>query len=490
MTIRGKGPLHQLLLCSRRKAFVPERTGSRTGSGRTQDLLFWYLAADALVIAVNDGWSGRPAPLEHQLFLLPISAAFLVVLFRLLGSRKGSDSLKGPRGIPLTGAICSCVILELGSISGFFYEQRHFARFGYLIRPATGWFCAGLVVVTVCLAVRRRTAWTSLIAIAGTYAAGMLLAIRSFPLSYLRSDMLPVILWADQRLVSGLNPYGTMHVESRVYDFPYLPGMLVGFLPAVVLHVDVRYVTLLCVVLIALLLYGVSDARRRPEAASLIAFFVLSPFLQYRHDLYLEPHWLALVGAVVLLKRGRPIWAAGAFGLSMGIYQLSWVLFPFLLLYAWRRRGWVEVAKTAAMGVAGMLLLVGPFLRSATERIANNTVGQWSRLPHALADPMNASYWVTYLVRPDQLKWVQLGVLTALFSYCVAKKRCGDLQDTLRWMCVALAVFIALNVLVDGYFYLTLLLVLLMYTLAATGIWAEPALGRGWGTVDDRGQLS
>ena len=131
--------------------------------------------------------------------------------------------------------------------------------------------------------------------------------------------------------------------------------------------------------------------------------------------------------------------------------------------------------RSAVLSLLAMAVIVGPFLRSALHRIASNTVGQWSRLPHALAEPINLSYWATYLVRPDQLKWVQLGVLSALFVFCIAGGRCRTLEDTLRWMGAALAIFIALNVLVDGYFYLTLLLLLLMYTLSAEGLWPRPS---------------
>jgi hypothetical protein len=111
---------------------------------------------------------------------------------------------------------------------------------------------------------------------------------------------------------------------------------------------------------------------------------------------------------------------------------------------------------------------------SARERIESNTVGQWSRLPHALADPINVSYWLTYLVRPDQLKWLQAAVLVGLFVSCWITGRCSTLADTLRWMCVALALFIPMNVLVDGYFYLTLLLMLLLFVCFANG-WCREA---------------
>ena len=86
---------------------------------------------------------------------------------------------------------------------------------------------------------------------------------------------------------------------------------------------------------------------------------------------------------------------------------------------------------------------------------------------------------MTFVVRPDHLKWVQLAVLTALFGFCVVRGRCHSLVDTLRWMSAALAIFIALNVLVDGYFYLTLLLLLLLYTFLVMGIWPDPVETEG-----------
>ena len=434
-----------------------------------------YLALVLIVTAVNDGWSGKPSAFLHQVLLLPFTVGFAIVLWKLVRCVPAEGSvptIAWEQMFVRTGCLL-CVVFESLSIAGIFYENRHFARFGYELRIHVAEEFAGAVVLAVVLAVRRRTGRYLLAAALVAYAAGLLLAIRSFPLNYLRSDMLPVIVWADRRLLLHLNPYTTMHVGARLYDFPYLPGMLVAFLPAVALHADVRFITLACILAMGVLLYGAAQRQRRMQAAILIAVLFLSPFLQYRHDLYLEPHWLALVCAIVLLQRRHFALGAAAFGGSMALYQLSWVLFPFLILFAFRRGGWREAAKTTVIGLAAMLAVLGPFLRSATQRIASNTVGQWSRLPHALADPINLSYWVTYLIRPDQLKWVQLSVLSVLFGFCVFRRRCQTLTETLRWMSGALALFIMLNVLVDGYFYLTLLVLLLMYTFAVTGIWDQ-----------------
>ncbi len=447
----------------------------------------WFVLADVLVSVVNDGWSGRPSPLLHQLYLIPLLVAFTYVLVKALRQDNSLPFAQSGRSVNFCLGVC--VGFESVALLSFRYEEHHFARFGYSV-PAWAWLLLGVWCCFLCaVCLLRCVPFTWLLAFLGSYAGGLLLALRCFPLNYLRSDMLPVIVWADERLLQHLNPYGTMHVGARVYDFPYLPGMMLAYLPAVAMHFDVRYVSLFCMTAIGVLLYAPSLQARRREAAGLIGVLLLSPFLQYRHELYLEPHWLMLVAAVVLLQQDWFRSAFVCFGFSMALYQLSWVMLPFLVLFAYRSRGWRKAVEATALSLGSMLLVMAPFLRSATSRIAHNTVGQWSRMPHALADPLNVSYWLTFLVRPDQLKWLQLAAMTCIFAYCVLQRRCETLTDTLRWMTVALGLFIAMNVLVDGYFYLTLMLMLLMYTLAALKVWPEPVLLGEKRLPEDNGRM-
>lgn len=437
----------------------------------------YYLLLAVIVSLVNDGWSGRPGPLMHQVMLIPLELLFVVCLFRLLS--KCRPVTVGPAvDLPIKSSLWVCFAFEVSSLLAFLYESRHFERFGYHLSWGAYSCVFAISVLAAATFVRFRSGMWLFVGALGCYVAGEIFSICCFPLNYLRSDMLPVVQWADQRLVHGLNPYTTMHVGNRLYDFPYLPGVLLAYLPGVRLGVDPRWTNVACVVVLALMLYKATLPRKRLITGALVAVFLLSPFLQYRHDLYLAPHWLLLVITVILLQKRSSSWAAVTFGLSMAVYQLSWVLWPFLLLHALRRRGWLGVLRTAVLSLLAMAVVIGPFLHAALKRIASNTVGQWSRLPHALAEPMNLSYWVTYLVRPDQLKWAQLAVLSLLFFYCLIKGRCRTVEDMLRWMGAALAIFIALNVLVDGYFYLTLLLLLLLYTLSGEGVWGNHEVDR------------
>ncbi|AEU34954.1 hypothetical protein AciX8_0604 [Granulicella mallensis MP5ACTX8] len=430
----------------------------------------WFTALLLMINFVGDGWSGRPIGVAHQLFLLPFTAGFLVLLWRFLcGSERETAWWSTVRALRLV------LFFEILAGLLFLYECHHFAPLGYRLHPfaVLAVFIPLLILLTVLMTKPRAQGGLIFGVVLAAYVAGVLLAITSFPLNYLRSDMLPVIQWADTNLLHHLSPYATMYVGDRIYNFPYLPGMLVAFFPFVAAHLDIRFGSIAYVVGSAVLVFWAAKVERRREVAALLGLFLLCPFLQYRHELYLQPHWFTLVAIFVLMQRRHFAWAAFVFGVSMAIYQFSWILFPFFLLNAFRRRGWLESAKLTAVAALGALAVAGPFLESATRRIANNTVGQWGLMPHAEAMPINLSYWVTYLVRPDKLLRLQAVLMIALFLYCVIRKGCETLEDTLRWSILALTVFILFNVLVDGYFYLMLLVPMLLYTCVANGWWRE-----------------
>jgi hypothetical protein len=435
----------------------------------------WFTLLLVLVNLVGDGWTGRPGRLSHQLILLPILFLFLWGTGRLLfaDDAHATTALWSP-----SRAVKTALVFEVVATSLFLYQCRHFANVGYRFYPFAIVAVFGILIVSLGWIAFSRAAtgaWIFGVSLAA-YVGGMLLAIASFPLNYLRSDMLPVILWADTHLLHGISPYVTMYVGGRVYDFPYLPGMLVAYLPFVAAHVDLRFESMLCVALCAVLVFRMARPERRREVAAVLALFLLCPFLQYRQELYIQPHWLMLVLGFALMQRRHFAWSAFVFGIGMAIYQFSWILFPFFVLNALRRRGWMEAAKLSLLGAIGALVVAGPFLKSATKQIASNTVGQWQNAAHAGADPINLSYWVTYLIHPDKLLKLQAVLMIAIFIYCFLRNRCVDLVDTLRWMIFALTVFILLNVLIDGYFYLMLLVPMLVFTCVVNGWWSEPEM--------------
>lgn len=432
----------------------------------------WFTALLLIINFIGDGWSGRPIGVAHQLLLLPFTVGFLFLLWRFVYA-PGKDTAWWSTEL----ALRLVLFFEVLAALLFLYQCHHFARLGYRLHPfaVLAVFIPLLVFLTVLVAKPDAPGGSIFGVVLAAYVAGVLLAVASFPLNYLRSDMLPVIQWADTNLLHYLNPYATMYVGGRVYNFPYLPGMLVAFFPFVAAHLDLRFGSIIYVMGSAVLVFRAAKVERRREVATLLGLFLLCPFLQYRHELYQQPHWFTLVAIFVLMQSRRFAWAAFVFGVSMAIYQFSWILFPFFLLNAFRRRGWLELAKLTLLAVLGALIVAGPFLESALRCIANNTVEQWELMPHAEAMPINLSYWMTYLIRPNKLLTLQATLMIVIFLYCVIRKGCTTLEDTLRWSIVALTVFILFNVLVDGYFYLMLLVPMLLYTCVANGWWRETA---------------
>jgi hypothetical protein len=429
-----------------------------------------FVAVLLLIAIVQDGLPQVSSPLRMQVVLLPLTGLFLYFSWRFLVGGKS------PQWVSRLGAMDVVFFLvflfELGFAVLFLGETRHYAEFGYRLRGFPALILLAMPVVVVGWVTFRWRGIRSLLlagTFVGTYVAAQLLAILSFPLSYLRSDMMPVIVWADRALLAETNPYQRMHVADRIYDFPYLPGMILAFVPAQALHLDPRWAAMAYVVGAMLLLYWATAPEYRVHVAALIGLFVLCPYLQYRHDLYTQGHFFSLVLIFVLMQRGKFAWAAVAFGASMFISQFSWVIFPFFLMNGLRRGGWREVGRMALISGATGAVLMAPFVVSRAGSIAHNAVGQWGELARPIARPINLAFWASYLVRPVNLKWVQLVILTGIFCFCWAKGKCGDLTDTLRWMLAALTVFILLNVLIDGYFYLMLLVPMLVYTVSANG---------------------
>jgi hypothetical protein len=431
----------------------------------------YFTALLLIVNLVGDGWTNRPSPTVHQFLLLPLTALFCWCLYQLLRP----DPTALPIAWTTRRALLLTLLFEISLVLLYVYECRHFAAFGYRAHPVEATILLGGALILLVLTLRARVAADFVLAATlFASAAGLLLAIVSFPLNYLRSDMLPVIFWADRSLLLRTDPYATLRVAERLYDFPYLPGMMLAFYPFAALGLDLRFGSMVYIIELAALVYWAARPERRLPVAALLGLFLLCPFLQYRHELYLQPHWLSLVLVFVLMQRRHFAWAAIVFGVSMAIYQFSWILFPFFLLNGLRRRGWGEALKLTGLGVLGALVVAGPFLRSASQRIANNTVGQWGSLSsHARADPINLSFWATYVIAPDKLLRLQAVLMIGIFVFCFVRGRCEDFTDTLRWMILALTTFVLFNVLVDGYFFLMLLVPMLVYTCVANGWWAE-----------------
>ena len=163
-------------------------------------------------------------------------------------------------------------------------------------------------------------------------------SIIHFPLTGFRSDMLLVIQQGLDSWSAGKDPYYIGQYPWGLSGMPYFPGILFSHLPAWALGIDMRWNQVFYRVAWMALLYRQVSFRRNRRAIALLALFALSPYINFRHDLYFEAFLLLLA-----------LWAS--FGKTRFIvipllavtWQLGCALCPFLV--------WEEIFHTGEQTV-------------------------------------------------------------------------------------------------------------------------------------------
>ncbi len=413
-----------------------------------------------------DGFRLARSPARQQLLLLPFTLVFCATVAALLFPprlpegrlSRGVHRLAQPRSL----RVLTLVFLLL-SLALFIVNARFYKAFGYHLHL---WATAAVFLATitaVALAPKAKTLATATLA---SFTAISLLSIVSFPLNIQRSDMLPLLLAAGRSLLTTTDPYHLYTFPTETVFLTYLPGTLLAYLPATLLHIDPRLLNLLFVLALALTLLRNIVPIYRDTFAALLSLWLLSPYLLYRHELYTQPHWLATITALLLLARSRLTWAAILFGISISLSQFSWVLFPFFLLFLRERHGTRAALLGCLTAITTAAVITLPFLLWGPHPFVFGVLSHWSNTLVS-ARPVNLSFWTATLVGSHHLQLVQALLLAALFAACVITRSCRTFPGLLRSMSIALTVFILWNILVWGYFFLLLELLLLLYLAAA-----------------------
>lgn len=424
-----------------------------------------------LIALRGDGWGDRVS-FRSQVVLLPFTFCFLlacVILYKpdLLTAHFPMAPLMSR--LPLwRHAFAIACIFQLAGFVLFLIEAKYYRAFGYQLHGllTLGVFGAMSIMLLTSLLQRELKARYLLLAVLGAYTAVYILSIYSFPINVRRSDLLPVIAAGNDSLLAGMNPY-------RVYTFPnetdlltYLPGTWLPFLPFRMLGVDLRFANIIFTMAAVLCIYFAADTRYRREVVGLIALLLMCPYLQYRHEIYIQPHWLSLAVCFVLLQRQRALAAAVAFGWSMATSQFSWILLPLFLLYVFRRSGMASSAVAAIIASFVFAAIVGPFFVWSPHGFVYSVLTHWTELYAVNAGPMNLSYWMTRFLPISFLQPIQAFVVGLILLHCALREDFTSLADCFQWMSISLLSFILLNRLVWEYFYLSLLLVMILSVVA------------------------
>jgi hypothetical protein len=413
-----------------------------------------------LLSVKSDRYFPLPEHLSEPVFqtlLIPYTCFFFAAFIIFINPNISGDFLSfldRISAIRLTTVII--LVFEAMALILLIVQEIRYALFGYhLSIPVTLslFACIGIALIYLLFwdASQDLLLFIALIAYFGTY----LLSIISFPLNSQRSDMLPLILSGCHSFLGGTTPYG-YHTIPHHLVFTYLPGMWMAYLPAAASGTDPRFINLICMV-ISVLILAYSSKGSRSYAMLLIPVFLLTPYLQYRHEIYLDVLFLILSIIFFLYSRNRWIASSAIFGYALATYQFIWVIFPFGVVAAFRKWGIKKAMMGALMAFALALILILPFLLSSPEYFIKGVYSHWLFVD---IPSVNLFYLVSLVVPWNLVIFIQGIVMAVIFAAALQRM---DPADCWGWMATALVLFIALNKVIEVYFYLLVLLLLVMH---------------------------
>lgn len=334
---------------------------------------------------------------------------FMAVLGWAVWRGAVGTGLAGRRPHPVTVGLAVLISLRYQAYDPPYKNAVH----TWLLWAGVGVSAAATLLTVAVLAVRTR--WRPPLAggvLGGTALAYALVVVGS-PRALI--DVWVILQGAAEGVWHGQNPYTMIFngvPPGQVNDcFNYLPVTFLAPAPSRLLLGDVRYAEA------AVMFAGVAALvwRARPAATvrSALPLALLVGLLPGAlHDV--QQAWNEtlliglLIGAALLIDRGRPWWAVACVAVALATKQHVVVLLP--LLACWPAFGWRRVLAAAAGGVALCL----PWYVANPQRFTGCTVSYFLHLP-ARADSLSVWQWLpTGLGTPLLLLAAAIGYALAL----------------------------------------------------------------------------
>jgi len=399
---------------------------------------------------------------SFQILLIPYTLSFLLAAFFLLFPEKTPllfKSLVKKLSILHVAAVIA-ILFETMTLVLLFVQNLRYKEFGYKLDMVLTCFLMSIIFIGLLgIFFWQYSRSMHLFVLASiAYTTIYILSILSFPLDPFRSDMLPLIVAGCKNFLTGINPYTFYHIP-HLLTMTYLPGLWLSFLPSANFGFDPRIINLVSIILSVIILY--SFGRNQEKAAIFLSIFLLNPYLQYRHEIYLGVVFLGLSVAYVLLINNRPILSSVFFGYAMTTYQFVWVIFPFFVAYVYNKYGKKNAFFVIVIVTTIFVAMVGSFFVWSPSDFILGVFQHWASTGDV--PTVNLSYFVSYIIPWDYLLYLQGFVM--LFLFLVTFKRLISLRETLRWMTIGLLVFIILNRIIEVYFFLLVFLLMTMFIL-------------------------
>lgn len=313
--------------------------------------------------------------------------------------------------------------------------------------------------------------------IATIFIAGILLQLLPiifFPITAKVADLLPAILKQLESFVQGESIYQIYLLDNGIW-LPAVrqPLSALSYLPAFLLGVDIRFMSLLYHLGVGVVLLKAAYANLRTlkfDSKFLLVLIVLICWLLFsyrilRHDLYEPFYWFILALSLFFLSKGyKRLWVV-TWGIGIATQVWSWIFTPVIGWYLVKKWGFKTAAVYISCSLLIGLIILATFILPDTAAYFRNVFGSYM---NANSYDQVAGVYPMYLVPIlNLLNLSKLGTPLLILScgvvFLAFIRKPSTLHRTLIYLCLLFLAFCMFNRISWNYMYINVVVIMLLY---------------------------
>lgn len=307
-----------------------------------ENILWAWIVFFLILLVRGDGYFPLPKTINPSLFrsivffqTILLVGCFILILVCLFKTENQINFKISDKKMISVISISYVLILILDLI-----QEKRFQQFGYSNHFKTLLLFVFISVFLLTILWNKNRFWAILV----SALVLKLYPIFNYPLISMRSDMLPIIQKAAGSMLNGLNMYQYYLLDNQVFTQTVrFPGIVVAYIPAVILHLDLRFILLISELLFFYMVYKKwGESSYFIPGLALLLFF---PYWHYRHELYETPFWVILLATVLSLEKKQPFLHFILFAVLFSFHQWGILFAPFFFIYLMRSTSFAYTFK-------------------------------------------------------------------------------------------------------------------------------------------------
>jgi len=296
----------------------------------------------------------------------------------------------------------------------------------------------------------------------------MLLTMRTFPITAKVSDLLPIIIKQNQAFLKGENIYQYYLLDNGISTQAVRqPGTTLSYLPAVLLNIDVRIMSIIFMLLTAWIFIKFFEKEYTHSQKHLLVIililFLLNPYRIIRHDLYEPVYWFLFTLSMYLLYSKKLIKFAFIWGISIFVQVWSWLFSPFVSLYIWKKYGFKKAITITTIYISVGLLLLLPFILKDPNAYYTHVFGYYRNLATSEEFHINTMFLIPILYSLKIHNWITLIQITSVgIIGTFSIKYLTNFNRLLYFLGLTMLIFLNFNLLSWNYMYLNVVLIMII----------------------------